>query len=447
MSYRPVRGMRDLVGRDALLQQRVEDAVRAAAEKFGYLPLFTPGVESFELLSAKGAAGEDIKDEVYYFRDKSNRELGLRFEFTASLARVAAASQLRLPYKRYQIGEVYRYDRPQAQRYRAFDQADLDILGVAGKQAELELMLVVKEVLSTLNLEAKVKFNSRKLLQGVLEKFAKGKEVEAMRSIDKLDKMPEEEVKKELKGKGIDPEVLDFIKKNSLEDVAKIEGVKYSDGLKEVNEFLTMVEENKLDFVEFDLSLARGLEYYTGLVFEIKVEKGPSIGGGGRFDRLVELYGGQPTPAVGISFGISRIFDYLKEKGDKIVLDGVFLFGLGVPYGKVLSAAKSLRDRGIKVEEDLTGKNISKNLDFAQSKGYKYAGIIGENEAKKKAITIKNLETGEQKTLSIPKAAELLKKGDKENPWLVKVEEFRKLMEEKAREKAKKKSLKKEKKK
>lgn len=426
MKYQPVRGMRDIVGKNALVQQKIEDAVRCSAEKYGYLPLYTPAVESFELFTAKGTAGEAIKNEIYYFKDKSERELGLRFEFTASLARVAASSQLKLPFKRYQIGEVYRYDRPQAKRYRAFNQADIDILGVKGLEAELELMLIAKEVLSKLNINAKIKFNNRKLLQAILEGFAKGKEIEAMRIIDKLDKFSEEDVKKELKEKGINSEIIDVVKKNSLDEISKLESVKYSDGLKEVNDFLGMLQGNELDFVELDLSLARGLEYYTGTVFEIKADNGPSIGGGGRFDRLIESYGGQATPAVGISFGVSRIFDFLVEKNDKIALEGLFLFGLGIPYGKVISVAETFRNNGINTDQDLTGKNISKNLDYAQSKGYKYAGIIGENELKTNSITIKDIETGEQKTLPIQKAIIFLKEGEKKNPFIEGLKKFKK---------------------
>ncbi len=426
MKYQPVRGMRDIVGKNAIVQQRVEDAVRCSAEKYGYLPLYTPAVESFELFTTKGTAGEAIKNEIYYFKDKSERELGLRFEFTASLARVAASSQLKLPFKRFQIGEVYRYDRPQAKRYRAFTQADIDILGVKGLEAELELMLIAKDVLSKLNIDAKIKFNNRKLLQSILEGFAKGKEIEAMRIIDKLDKFSEDDVKRELKEKGINPQIIDVVKKNSLDEISRLESVKYSDGLKEVNDFSEMLQGNELDFVELDLSLARGLEYYTGTVFEIKADNGPSIGGGGRFDRLIESYGGQTTPAVGISFGVSRIFDFLVEKNDKIALEGLFLFGLGIPYGKVISVAETFRNNGINTEQDLTGKNISKNLDYAQSKGYKYAGIIGENELKTNSITIKDIETGEQKILPISKAISFIKEGEKKNPFIEGLKKFRK---------------------
>jgi histidyl-tRNA synthetase len=426
VKYQPVRGMRDIVGKNAIVQQRVEDAVRCSAEKYGYLPLYTPAVESFELFTAKGTAGEAIKNEIYYFKDKSERELGLRFEFTASLARVAASSQLKLPFKRFQIGEVYRYDRPQAKRYRAFTQADIDILGVKGLEAELELMLIAKDVLSKLNIDAKIKFNNRKLLQSILEGFAKGKEIEAMRIIDKLDKFSEDDVKRELKEKGINPQIIDVVKKNSLDEISRLESVKYSDGLKEVNDFSEMLQGNELDFVELDLSLARGLEYYTGTVFEIKADNGPSIGGGGRFDRLIESYGGQTTPAVGISFGVSRIFDFLVEKNDKIALEGLFLFGLGIPYGKVISVAETFRNNGINTEQDLTGKNISKNLDYAQSKGYKYAGIIGENELKTNSITIKDIETGEQKILPISKAISFIKEGEKKNPFIEGLKKFRK---------------------
>ena len=196
-NLQPVRGMRDLVGSDALIQEAIESNFREVFASYGYLPLYTPAVESFDLFKIKGAAGEAIKDEIYYFKDKSEREIALRFEFTASLARVAATQQLKMPFKRYQIGEVYRYDRPQAKRYRAFCQADIDILGVSGLSAELEVMLVVKDCFARLNLKPKVIYNSRKLLEEILNKYAKGKEVEAMRILDKMDKLEKKDIEKD----------------------------------------------------------------------------------------------------------------------------------------------------------------------------------------------------------------------------------------------------------
>lgn len=400
MELQTVRGMRDLVGQDALIQETIESQFRKVFASYGYLPLYTPAVENFELFKIKGAAGEAIKEEIYYFKDKSERELALRFEFTASLARVAATTQLKMPFKRYQIGEVYRYDRPQAKRYRAFYQADADILGVAGIEAELEIMLLVKDCFSTLNLKPKVIFNSRKLLQELLLKFAPGKEIEAMRALDKLDKMEKREIKAMLDEKGIDSSVVDLIEMNSLEQIQKIVGNE-SEGVKEIKEFLALCKENKLDFVEFDARLARGFEYYTGIVFEVKLDNGPSVGGGGRFDKLISTYGGQATPAVGIGLGVSRIFDYLKENNFKIRMEGIFLFGIGLSGNELFGIANTLREKGIFVEVDLSKKNLSKNIEFAQKKGYKYVGIIGENELKDKAITIKDIEEGKQETIKL----------------------------------------------
>ncbi len=406
MDYQPVKGMRDLIGADAVLEEYIEAAFKKVFSSYGYEPLYTPAVENFDLFKAKGGAGEAIKEEIYYFKDKSERELGLRFEFTASTARVVAANQLKLPYRRYQIGEVYRYDKPQAKRYRAFIQADADIFGVAGLEAELELIQALNDYFKALELTPKIIFNSRKLLQSLLGKFALGKELDAMRVLDKLDKVSAGEIKQMLEEKGIDSKVLDVVLRNSFEEIENIVGAADA-GAQEVKGFLEMTKKAGLTCVEFDSRLARGLEYYTGIVFEAKIEKGPSIAGGGRYDKLVKLYGGQDTPAVGFAVGISRVFDYLKEKGFKRNFPGLFLFGVGIKSDEILKISSNLRASGINVEVDLVGKGIGKNLDFAQKKGYKFVGIIGENELKENKLTLKNIESGKQEMISIKDAQKL----------------------------------------
>jgi histidyl-tRNA synthetase len=219
-----VRGTRDLIGKDALLQKKVENAFENVFTKYGYMPLYTPAIENFDLFKVKGAAGDAIKEEIYYFKDKSERELGLRFEFTASLARIVATQQLKMPFKRYQIGEVYRYDRPQAKRYRAFNQADIDILGISGLDAEIEIMKVIRDCFSSLELKPRVIFNSRKLLNDLFNKFASGKEIEAMRILDKIDKIGKESVCEMLKEEGIDASVVDIIQENNIEKITQILG-------------------------------------------------------------------------------------------------------------------------------------------------------------------------------------------------------------------------------
>jgi len=400
MTFQTVRGMRDLIGQDACIQEFIEANFREVFASYGYLPQYTPAVENFDLLAAKSAAGEEIKKEIYYFKDKGDRELGLRFDLTVPLGRVASSNQLKMPYKRYQIDEVYRYDRPQAKRYRAFKQADIDILGVKGLEAELEVMLVTRDCFTKLNLKPRVVFNSRKLLEELITSFAKGREIEVMRVLDKLDKVGENDCKEMLKEKGLDTSIVDIIVKNDLEEIKGIIG-EASEGLKEVNDFLALCKENELDFVEFSSALARGLEYYTGIVFEIKLDEGPSVGGGGRYDKLISNYGGQETAAVGISFGVSRLYDILKENGFKTSMEGLFLVSAGVPVKELVKIGDSLRTKGIYNETDLNGKSISKGFEFAEKKGYGFVGIIGENEIKDKTITIKNLKIGKQETIEL----------------------------------------------
>jgi histidyl-tRNA synthetase len=393
MKLSNVRGTRDLVGLDAILQKKVEDNFERVFTKYGYTPLYTPAIENFDLFKIKGAAGDAIKDEIYYFKDKGDRELGLRFEFTASLARVAATSQLKLPYKRYQIGEVYRYDRPQAKRYRAFNQADIDILGIIGLDAEIEVMKIIKDCFATLNLKPRVIFNSRKLLNDLFNKFAPGKEVETMRILDKIDKIGNDAVKEMLNEIGVDSSVVDIISENNIYKIKSILG-EDSKGVQEINDFLEKCSDNELDFVKFNASLARGFDYYTGIVFEIKLDDGPSVGGGGRYDNLVKTYGGSDTPAVGIGLGISRIFDYLKENNKKNIINGMFLVNLGVFPQKVNDFASSLRDLDVICEVDLKKFKLAKAFDYAEKKGYRVVGIIGENELAENKITIKNLLNG-----------------------------------------------------
>ena len=175
-------------------------------------------------------------------------------------------------------------------------------MGVGGLEAEIEIMQVIKSCFESLKLKPKVIFNSRKLLQEVLGKFALGKEIEAMRILDKMDKVEKKEVKLMLEEKGIDSRVIELIEKNSFEEIQKFLD-KETQGTKEIKDFINLLKENELDFVEFDARLARGFEYYTGIVFEIKLDNGPSVGGGGRRDKLISTSGGQETPAVGVGLG------------------------------------------------------------------------------------------------------------------------------------------------
>ncbi|MEM7824217.1 MAG: ATP phosphoribosyltransferase regulatory subunit, partial [Candidatus Aenigmatarchaeota archaeon] len=213
--FQPPKGMRDWVPADAAKLNWMLDTVRAVFEKYAFQPLCTPAVESFELLSAKGGLGEAVKDEIYYFRDKADRELGLRFDLTMGLVRfVLNNSGIQKPFKRWQIGSSWRYDNPQALRYREFIQADIDIIGVPGALADAECLAATVDALRAIGFkDFKIRISNRKLTEAVLESMGvpKQKMLDVFRSIDKRGKITDEEIKKELKQKGIDAKIIEKI--------------------------------------------------------------------------------------------------------------------------------------------------------------------------------------------------------------------------------------------
>ncbi len=401
--FQTVRGMRDLLPPQSQKKQFIEDTCRGVFESFGFEPLQTPVVEDFALLSAKGGGGDAIRDEIYWFKDKSDRELGLRFDLTVPLGRVVASNpQLSKPFKRYQCGTVYRYDRPQAKRYREFSQADADIIGAPGILADFECIQIACELLNRLKIDGWVSVNSRPVLDEIAQACGvKPNQVaECFRCLDKLDKIGDAGVKEELQKCGIGTKIVSVLKENDFQKAKSL--LKNSQAVLEFEELLQLVKQSKLEKeVRVDLSLARGLEYYTGFVFEVKTASGPSIGGGGRYDNLVELYGGQATPAVGISFGVDRLLDLVGNQLKISSATQVLLAPLDskqVSYA--LRVAATMREAGINVSFDLLSRSLSKNTEFAVKKEIPFVGIVGENEEKRGTVTIKNLV--EQKQFEIP---------------------------------------------
>ena len=403
MDFQAVRGMRDLLPEQAKKKQAIEDRIRKEFEAYGFEPIETPVIESLELLTAKGGAGEAIKDEIYYFKDKSDRDLGLRFDLTVPLARIILNNpQLPKPFKRYQIGKVYRYDKPGANRYREFTQADVDIVGSASIMADYEIIALAYKVMKDLSFNFSIRVANKELLeQACLASGVKKEQLkECMRSLDKLDKVSEKGVREELTEKNIPTKILDVIKQNNLEKIGAL--VKEKKGFTDLKELLEYCKKGGLgEYVKFDASLARGLEYYTGNVFEIVSAKGPSVGGGGRYDNLIELYGGPKTPAVGISFGVDRLLD-LREREVGPQLTQLMVVPIGLEAGKEsLEVGRKLRAMGLNVENDLMQRSLQKNFEYANKKRIPFVAIIGENELKSGTITIKNLGTGKQEVIKL----------------------------------------------
>jgi len=419
---RTPRGMRDFLPNKARKKFFIESICREVFEKYGYVPLQTPIIENFELLAKKSQAGEAIKEEIYCFEDKAKRKLALRFDLTVSLARVIASNpQLAKPFKRYQIGRVFRYDRPQASRYREFTQADVDIIGVKSIFAELELFMLSIDIMKKLPIEEfKILINDREMMEKIAIAFGISEEKinEFFRIIDKAEKIGWEKVKEELKKENINEKIVEFLQNADLEKVENLlkENGINSEGLerlKKIKKYSKKLDIEK--YLKFDLCLARGLDYYTGTVFEIKCENAAwSAAAGGRFDRLIGSFSKQDIAAVGISFGIDRIFDIIEERLEVEKEANVFIIPIGDEeiILQTLKIAKKVRDLDINCEVCLAKRGISKNLDYANKRGFKFVIIIGENELKKGELKIKNMETGTEegiKTKELQKIKEILK--------------------------------------
>ena len=427
MELNAPKGTRDFLVPEKRLRDQIVEKAKAVFEQYGFSSIETPTFERYEVLSAKFAAGEesDALRETFQFEDQGGRKLGLRFDLTVPLARVVAQNQqLRYPFKRYQVERVFRDGPVEANRYREFLQCDVDTVGASGMMADAEILALAQALYQSLGIKAVLRVNNRKLLNELLEAFRvpDGARESALIALDKLDKQSAENVEKEMVEKGV-PETaakrfleLARLKGSGSEKEKRLTQILgQSAGLKETKELLSYCRQLGV-LVEWDLSLARGLAYYTGPVFEAtsaeQLVKG-SIGGGGRYDNLIGgfLDGKKIIPATGFSFGIERMFDLLKERKSVVgeAKPSWFVFGIGVRMETLLPLVQQLRSIGLNVSFDLLDRGASKNLDFASKEGFSYCVIVGEDERKKKEISLRDMKTGKQRKVKLSKIA-LLKK-------------------------------------
>lgn len=407
MDIQTPRGTRDLPPEEMEKRNWIVQTIRCAYESFGFRPLETPAFESWELLSKKGGGGDAIKDEIYYFKDKSGRELGLRFDLTMPLARfIATNPQLPKPFKRYQIGRVWRYDRPQAGRFREFWQADIDIIGSSSMDADAECIAAVSRALSNLGLKKfNIRVNNRKILNGLAKSLGlEKKSSEIFRVLDKLEKIGEIETAKELRKIDVKAEkILKTINVGFQSLDPSTEGM---------DELQSLVSGCKRFGVKVtpDLSLVRGLDYYTGSIFEIEAGEGiGSIAGGGRYDNLICLLGGQETPAVGISIGVDRLSEVLKasfKKPSQVLVASVKPELLD----ESIKLATQLRQAGISCLTDVSGKGLRKQLDYVNSAGLQWVIFVGPDEVKAKSFTLRDMRTGKESKLGTKALIEALQK-------------------------------------
>jgi histidyl-tRNA synthetase len=430
MIYNSPRGTRDFLPSEMIKIEYVTKTFREIFEKYGYEPLDTPVFESLDTLRIK--CGDEVEKQIYKFKDKKGRDLGLRFDLTVPLARIIAGNPTLLkPFRRYCISKVWRYERPEAKRrFREFLQADLDIIGSDKSEAEAEILAVVCDCLGALGLhDFFIKLNNRKVLEALatLAGIPIKRHLEVFRIIDKLEKRGLNRVRAELKEKlGLEAEeaietLLEFIRKKEKDLFQMSKDHQYKNienqmGLQRLIEGLhEMVNIKRIageygisDKIIMDFSLARGLDYYTGSVFEIIIEKGRdlgSVGGGGRYDNLIQLYGGEGTPATGISFGIDRIVMVLeKEKLFKLPKTKTQVFVAPVKDEMKTDAiriAQTLRKNKIPTEIEVMGRSLKRQLEYINKKEIPFALIVGEKEISKGYVVLRDMRDNKQQLIEI----------------------------------------------
>ena len=418
-------GFLELLPREQMMMTHMMDTIKNTFESYGFIPLDTPVLEKAEILLAK-SGGETAK-QVYRF-SRGDSDIAMRFDLTVPLARYVAQhyGDLTFPFRRYHIGKVYRGEKPQKGRFREFYQCDIDIVGngTLGIINDAEIVSVIFSTFKALNIgKFKIMINNRKLLNGCFAHLGIRDHVEALRIIDKIDKIGRENVKRELAEIGIAAEpaeaLLDFIGiSGSIQEILaqlkskNISNAAYTQGLAELEAVCGNIKALGVDEQYFTISLkiARGLDYYTGTVYETLLTDYPQLGSicsGGRYDELASNYTRQSLPGVGISIGLSRQFYQLNEVG-AISCDGactpteILFIPMEDTVSYTLEKATAFRNAGYRVEVYLNEGKLSKKLTYANKLGIPYVIIVGSEEREKGILRIKNMATGEQTELSSP---------------------------------------------
>jgi len=416
------KGVRDFPPEEKLLRDELVGALKSVFERYGFNPLETPMFERFDVLGAKYAGGAEILKETFRFKDRGGRDLALRYDLTVPLARfVGMNPQLKLPFKRYAVGRVFRDGPIKLGRYREFYQYDADVVGSSSMLADAECVRVALAGFRALGIPVTINVNNRKLLEELLAKggVKKSKAIEAMLVLDKIKKVGLGEVKKELKEKGIPEKSVDFIvtlstqKGNNNEKIGKVKEFlgKETEGLQELEGLFSYLE--GVEDVEYDPALSRGLTYYTGTVFEGFVQGSTvtsSVCGGGRYDQMVgELLGRGELPAVGFSFGLEPIMDVLAERGREKAKTLTKAYVIPIRNAQeCVPIVERLRDAGVNAEMDLNGRAISKNLDYANAYSIPYVLICGPKELEQGKVKLKVMASGEESLVTVDEAIEKL---------------------------------------
>ncbi|SHI81147.1 histidine--tRNA ligase [Lutispora thermophila] len=427
LKLRNLKGTKDYLPEEQYIRNKIRKTLENTFEKYGYLPLETPILNYYDVMASKYAGGAEILKEVYKLSDQGGREIALRYDLTVPFAKVVGMNpNLRLPFKRYEIGKVFRDGPVKTGRNREFTQCDVDMVGVKSVMAEAEYIAMAVEVFDKLGLDVYVSYNNRKLLSGIIMSA----DVEETRvndvilSLDKIEKIGEDGVCQELIEKGIDDEVIDNLLsilklgtdnplkyfKNNCSNEAMAEGVKELEELGAYLDAMGITSKTRLNPF-----LARGLDIYTGTVFEIFLSDGSitsSLGGGGRYDRIIGgfLNNGIEYPAVGISFGLDVIYTAMSMQNKENFKSPIdfYLIPMGTEI-ETMKLAQKLRTNGFYVDVEMTGRKLRKSLDYANKERIPYVIIMGEEEIKAQTVKLKNMGSGEEETIAVEELIDYLK--------------------------------------
>jgi histidyl-tRNA synthetase len=422
--FKTVRGMRDLMSIDAERMRHVEQVSRTISKLYGYEEIITPVLESYDLLAAK--TSEEIRERMYTFKDLGGRKVALRPEFTASVARLVA-TKLRnepKPMRLFSVGSLYRYDEPQYGRFREFWQANYELFGSTRPEADAEILILTNDLLKRLGLQNyRFKIGHTEILRGILnqEGMDEAKQNSLMQLLDKKSWKEALAIARDADVSQNCLATLERLFETKGEDAFKVlESVKeivqdYESALAAVEnlwKILELVRDSgaQLEFM-VEAGFARGLEYYTGMIFEPYVpELDVALGGGGRYDKLIQLFGGEPIPAVGVAQGIDRIVLALKKQkvSPKTAKErSVVVISIkNESMAKALELSDILRKSGLPVEVAVMGRSISRALADADRRGVAYAVIVGPEELKEEKVVLREMKKSEQRTVEISNLTE-----------------------------------------
>ena len=424
IELRNVKGCADYSPREQFIRNYISETLKKVFEKYGFKPLQTPILCYYDLLALKYDEENDILKEVYKVTDQADRNLALRYDLTVPFAKyIAINPNTKMPFKRYEIGEVFRNGPVKLGRDREFIQCDVDCVGVEGQLIEAEFVALYVEAYKDLGIDVIIKYNNRKFLSGIIieSRIPENLVTDTITVIDKFEKLTKQELEKEFQKVGLNNEQIEklFMYLNmDADQLINIENKNevLAEGIEELNTLKDYIEKlGLLEYVQFTPSLARGQEYYTGTVFEVYVKDGSitsSIGGGGRYDKMITDFvnNGTTYPAVGVSFGLNVIYEILKDREEFVenALTDIYIIPMGTEI-ECLKIAQILRDAGYKVEVEMRNRKMKKALDYANSENIPYVCILGEDELTNNCITVRDMNLKSQTQISLENIVEEFK--------------------------------------